>query len=128
MQKRNPYAISFGRIPTQYINRNAIIDSVIDAIDSDYVDEQAFKLTGIHGTGKTVTLSAIEKKLKNDEHSLSNEVLRQFDDALAEKVYNKIWSELAPKDQWFLKFIAERDQLERYCKKIVHFYQFWGKI
>ena len=68
MQKRNPYAISFGRIPTKYINRDATIDSVIDAIDSDYVDEQAFKLTGIRGTGKTVTLSAIEKKLKNDDN------------------------------------------------------------
>ena len=65
--RKNPYAISFGRIPTKNINRNAIIDSVIDAIDSDYVDEQAFKLTGIRGTGKTVTLSAIEKKLKNED-------------------------------------------------------------
>lgn len=295
MQKKNPYAISFGRIPTKYINRNAIIDSVIDAIDSDYVDEQAFKLTGIRGTGKTVTLSAIEKKLKNEDdwivigirssadiltvllselyssvpfltsfvdaqlnlsafgiglniskkspttscayalkqilgevkrkgkkvlitidearktesmidfvqefqilireelpiylvvaglyediesientdgltfflratkyemtplnhtsirddyqktigvdfeqadkmaaitkgyafayqalgkyvwedegHSLSDEVLRKLDDALAEKVYNKLWSELAPKDQWFLEFIAQKDQM-----------------
>lgn len=64
---RNPYAISFGRIPTQYINRTLIIDSIIETLESEIVEEQAFKLTGIRGTGKTVTLTAIERKMRENE-------------------------------------------------------------
>lgn len=67
MQNRNPYVISFGRIPTQYINRSLIIDSIVETIESDIVEEQAFKLTGIRGTGKTVTLTAIEKKIREND-------------------------------------------------------------
>ena len=67
MANRNPYAISFGRIPTQYINRALLIDSIIETLESEIVEEQAFKLTGIRGTGKTVTLTAIEKQMREDE-------------------------------------------------------------
>ena len=67
MEKKNPYAISFGRIPNQYISRDALIDDIIENFDSDIVTEQAYKLTGIRGTGKTVTLTAIEKELRSRE-------------------------------------------------------------
>jgi len=66
MQKRNPYSISFGRIPHQYISRSLLIEDLIDTLNSDPVEEQAFKLTGVRGTGKTVTLTAIERELKDD--------------------------------------------------------------
>jgi len=45
MTDRNPYTISFGKIPTQLISRSSIIDSITDALDRDEPDEQAFKLT-----------------------------------------------------------------------------------
>ncbi|WP_026511380.1 ATP-binding protein [Butyrivibrio sp. LC3010] len=64
---KNPYAISFGRIPTQYISRDVIIDEITTTFNSDVVDEQAFKITGIRGTGKTVTLTAIEKALAEEK-------------------------------------------------------------
>lgn len=64
MASKNPYTISFGKIPGRFISRNVIIDSIIEALDDG--DEQAFKLTGIRGTGKTVTLSAIEKRLREE--------------------------------------------------------------
>lgn len=67
MSNRNPYAISFGRIPTQYISRSLIVDSILDSLESDIVEEQAFKLTGIRGTGKTVTLTAIERQLRDSD-------------------------------------------------------------
>ncbi len=65
MTGKNPYTISFGKIPTQYISRNSIIDTITEALDSDTPDEQAFKLTGIRGTGKTVTLTAIERYFRD---------------------------------------------------------------
>ena len=68
MATRNPYAISFGRIPSQYISRSLLIDDIIETLNSDMIEEQAFKLTGVRGTGKTVTLTAIENELKTDKN------------------------------------------------------------
>lgn len=67
MMKRSPYSISFGRIPNQYISRSLMIEDIIDILNADPVEEQAFKITGIRGTGKTVTLTAIEKELREDD-------------------------------------------------------------
>lgn len=67
MIKRSPYSISFGRIPHQYISRSLMIDDIIDILNAEPVEDQAFKLTGIRGTGKTVTLTTIEKILKEDD-------------------------------------------------------------
>lgn len=65
--ERNPYVISFGRLPKQYISRDYLVDSIIESLEYEPVEEQAFKLTGIRGTGKTVTLTAIEKKMREDD-------------------------------------------------------------
>ena len=70
MDKRNPYTISFGKIPTQYISRTHIIESISEAFDEEPTDEQAFKLTGIRGTGKTVTLTALEKRYSEKINSI----------------------------------------------------------
>lgn len=67
MTQRNPYTISFGKVPTKYLSRNFIIDSIIESLESDEPDEQAFKLTGIRGTGKTVTLTSIERHFTDEE-------------------------------------------------------------
>jgi len=66
MTLKNPYAISFGRIPKQYISRTMVVDSILEALESDTYTEQAFKLTGIRGTGKTVTLTDIQKRIKEN--------------------------------------------------------------
>lgn len=64
---RNPYALSFGRVPTSYINRDIIIDKVVGSFTSEFVDSQCYKLTGVSGSGKTVTLTTIVKTLKDDD-------------------------------------------------------------
>lgn len=68
MASKNPYTVSFGKIPVKYLSRRSIVDSITEALESDIPDEQAFKLTGIRGTGKTVTLKKIERYFsdKND--------------------------------------------------------------
>ena len=67
MTTKNPYTISFGKIPNKYLHRTAVIDSIIEEFDSDSPDEQVYKLTGIRGTGKTVTLTAIERHFRECE-------------------------------------------------------------
>lgn len=68
MNNRNPYTISFGKVPTKYLSRASIIDSIVEALESDIPDEQAFKLTGIRGTGKTVTLTSIERHFDDEKN------------------------------------------------------------
>ncbi|MGN0390207.1 MAG: hypothetical protein ACI4L2_05275 [Wujia sp.] len=34
-----------------------------------------------------------------------------LDEALAEKVYKKIWSELTDRDKWFMKFIVQKEKM-----------------
>lgn len=61
--QRNPFAINFGKLPAQYIDRDILIDSILDELLSEDVQNPCFMLTGTRGTGKTVTLTAIEKRL-----------------------------------------------------------------
>ena len=63
----NPYSIGFGKIPSQYINRDLIIDEIVDNFCNEPSAEQAVKLTGIRGTGKTVTLTALEKRFSGEK-------------------------------------------------------------
>lgn len=67
MTLKNPYTIGFGKIPSEIISRNTVIDSIYEAFTEDKPDEQAFKITGMRGTGKTVTLTAIGKKFREDK-------------------------------------------------------------
>ena len=92
MADKNPYTTSFGRIPKQYISRDALIDNIIDIIDSDIVTEQAFKLTGIRGTGKTVTLTAIERRIEELENWIVIDLKPDGDITrfLIEKLYSQI--------------------------------------
>lgn len=66
MSQNNPYTIGFGKLPSEFISRNTIIDSITEAFTSDRPDEQAFKITGMRGTGKTVTLTALGKRFRED--------------------------------------------------------------
>ncbi len=43
MGRQNPYAISFGRIPHQYISRDVMISNITEALDSNFTDERALK-------------------------------------------------------------------------------------
>lgn len=65
MQDRNPFAINFGIIPAQYIARNLITDEIITEFESDTMQNPCFMLTGVRGSGKTVTMTAIEKEMSD---------------------------------------------------------------
>ena len=66
--KRNPFAINFGKIPTQYISRDLILDEILDCITDSSVQNSCFMLTGPRGSGKTVMMTSIEKEvLKYEE-------------------------------------------------------------
>lgn len=92
MEKRNPYIISFGRIPKQYINRSIIIDSILETLESDEIEEQAFKLTGIRGTGKTVALTEIEKRLRDNKDWIIVDI--RSNSNIMEDIVSNLYSEV----------------------------------
>ena len=92
MIKRSPYTISFGRIPNQYISRSLLIEDIIDILNANPVEEQAFKLTGIRGTGKTVTLTSIEKVLKDDKQWIIIDVKSNSD--VSKELVASLYSEV----------------------------------
>ena len=65
--ERNPFVLNFGKMPKQYISREIIIDEIIQ--DMTYEDSQnnCFMLTGTRGSGKTVTMTAIEQRVSELE-------------------------------------------------------------
>ena len=63
MAVRNPFAINFGKVPVQYISRDIIIEEVLQELLSEEAQNPCFMLTGTRGSGKTVTMTSIEKKV-----------------------------------------------------------------
>lgn len=64
---KNPFSISFGKKPYQYIERELVIDDIMDDLQSDVIQNQCFMITGVRGSGKTVTMTAIENELRDDK-------------------------------------------------------------
>lgn len=68
MQSKNPFAINFGIIPTQYIARSLITEEIITELESENVQNPCYMLTGVRGSGKTVTMTAIERELRERDN------------------------------------------------------------
>lgn len=71
--ERNPFSINFGIIPTQYISRSLITDEIIAELENEIIQTPCFMLTGIRGSGKTVTMTSIEKEMKEKETFASDD-------------------------------------------------------
>ena len=60
---RNPFALNFGKVPSQYISRELIIDEIVQEMLDEDTQNNCFMLTGTRGSGKTVTMTEIEQKV-----------------------------------------------------------------
>ena len=92
MTGKNPYTISFGKVPTKYLSRRSIVDSIIEEFESDIPDEQIFKLTGIRGTGKTVTLTKIEQHFREQNNWIVIDLRpdADMDEKLVAELYSSV--------------------------------------
>ena len=66
--EKNPFAINFGMVPLQYISRDIVIDEIVDELTRDCVQTPCFMITGARGSGKTVMMTALEKRLGEDKN------------------------------------------------------------
>lgn len=62
----NPFSLSFGKIPLQNIERPALVQEVVDAFTAEPVNQQIAMITGVRGSGKTVLMTDITRRLKED--------------------------------------------------------------
>lgn len=67
MPQDNPFSLSFGKKPSNIIERTLIENEIIDTFNSKDPSYYATVITGIRGSGKTVLLSSISNRLKKEK-------------------------------------------------------------
>ena len=64
----NPFTLTFGKEPLNIISREQEIAEIVEGFRQKYPDNQVMMLTGVRGSGKTVTLTTVSneiRKMKN---------------------------------------------------------------
>jgi type IV secretory pathway VirB4 component len=91
MKKDNPFTLTFGRQPNEYINRYENMDSIISTFEADNPISQTFLIEGIRGSGKTVLMTAIENELSQNDNwvIVSLNSTRELLDDLAMRLSNE---------------------------------------
>lgn len=59
----NPFTLTFGKKPAEYISRRENMDEVINAFTGDPARCQTYLIRGVRGSGKTVLMTAISQKI-----------------------------------------------------------------
>lgn len=85
----NPFTLSFGISPIEYISRIEETNQLISHIQKNPPLSHCFVITGLRGSGKTVILTYISNTFKNLEDWVVIEVNPEDDmrEALAAKLY-----------------------------------------
>ncbi len=65
---KNPFVLSFGKKPLQYVSRLNQINTILDTFCDEPATNQVYMITGVRGSGKTVMLSNIADEFRKDEN------------------------------------------------------------
>ena len=86
----NPFTLTFGTIPEQFISRPRLTDRIMDDFLADKPTSQTYMITGGRGSGKTVMLTEISMALREYDDWITIELNPEEElmDALASKLYN----------------------------------------
>ena len=85
----NPFTLSFGRKPYQYISRLNLSGRVVETFKSPHPSSQVYMLTGVRGSGKTVLMTEIVKQFEGSDDWITLELNPESDilEDLASKLY-----------------------------------------
>ncbi len=88
---QNPYNITFGIEPSQYINRLSQYSEIVGEFNRDEPSSQIYLITGVRGSGKTVLLSTISNHFKENKDWIVVELNpeRNMIESLAAKIYDR---------------------------------------
>jgi len=65
MMIKPPFSTTFGILPNTYIDRGIAQDEIIEEFSNEFSPNLVYMLTGIRGSGKTATLTAIANHFRN---------------------------------------------------------------
>ena len=85
----DPFTLSFGKKPLQYISRISQTNQILETFRSDVPSNQIFMITGVRGSGKTVMITSIANELKQDDFLIMIELnpTRDLLQSLAPRIY-----------------------------------------
>lgn len=96
--RKNPFELTFGLKPENYISRLQQSEEIISAFESS--TNHVYMITGVRGTGKTVLLTHVAEYFESKNDWMVINLISESDmlDQLASKLYdeslkNKIFSE-----------------------------------
>lgn len=86
----NPFVLSFGRKPINFIPRIDFVQEVEESFYSETRPKQVYMITGVRGTGKTVFLSNLAKNFENNKDWVVVDLNPERDmlNSLASQIYN----------------------------------------
>ena len=86
----NPFILTFGREPINFIPRIDYLQEVKDNFYSETRPNQLFMITGVRGTGKTVLLSKLAKEFEKNKDWIVVDLNPERDmlNSLASQIYN----------------------------------------
>ena len=90
-KRTNPFNITFGEEPKNFIPRNQEVNRIIDSFDSVSPDSKVFIIAGPRGSGKTVLLSHIKKMYDEKDNWITVDLNPYGDmiEQLCAKIYEK---------------------------------------
>lgn len=68
MAKNNPFTLSFGMSPNEFISRYEYSDEIVNTFSATNPVSHAYLIEGIRGSGKTVLMTTIEKELQKEKN------------------------------------------------------------
>ena len=86
----NPFTLSFGKKPVQYISRITQTNEIIDNFNAELPSNQIYMITGVRGSGKTVMMTNISTELGQLSNWITVELnpTRDLLQSLAAKIYS----------------------------------------
>lgn len=85
----NPFTLSFGKVPNEYIPRLYQTDQIISAFDSDPSTDQFYVIVGVRGTGKTVQMNAIVDRYRKEKNWIVAKI--NPEDQILSSVYAELY-------------------------------------
>ena len=89
----NPFTLTFGKSPKQYISQIVQKTEIIDAFTSENISQQAFIITGVRGSGKTVLMTDVASELNKLDNWIVLELNPELDllNSMAAKLSSINW-------------------------------------
>lgn len=86
----NPFTLSFGKKPTQFISRITQTNEIMENFQASDPSNQIYMLTGVRGSGKTVLMTTIANSLRTEADWVVLELNPERDllQSLAAKLYS----------------------------------------